>query len=230
VTEQQQSEHEADMKEEQSAAMTHEPKRQKQNNMAAMICQPAAVTADVATTITQPIITDQQQHKICTECKQSLPTHLFPKQKFVKEKDNDGTLKILICRQCRKNQTAKRCKQQPKPNTKQGRKSESGIIRRPNNFGYCDYVDKLFSLNCFPDIVSLKVRMVLTHHTTQLHIVNHTHNTHFSLSNRCLHQQKMFQNQWQQSKLQVSMDSSHHESSRKVTTITKRTATAAVLG
>lgn len=147
------------MTEEQSATMTHEPKRQKSNNMAAMICQPAAATgADDATTITQPIITHQQQHKICTECKQSLPNHLFPKQKFAKQNDNHGTSQILICRQCRKNQTAKRCKQQTKPNTKQGRKSESGIIRRPNNFGYCDYVDRLFSLNCFPDIVSLKVR------------------------------------------------------------------------
>ncbi len=62
-----------------------------------------------------------------------------------------------MCRQCKKNQTAKRCKQQPKQNAKQGRKSDSGIFRRPNNYGYCDYVDKLFSLNCFPDIVSRKV-------------------------------------------------------------------------
>ncbi len=28
--------------------------------------------------------------------------------------------------------------------------------RRPNNFGYCNYLDQLFSMNCFPDIVSLK--------------------------------------------------------------------------
>ena len=27
--------------------------------------------------------------------------------------------------------------------------------RRPNNFGYCNYLDKLFSLRCFPDIAAL---------------------------------------------------------------------------
>jgi hypothetical protein len=29
--------------------------------------------------------------------------------------------------------------------------------RRPNNFGYCDYVDKLFGMNCFGDIAALGV-------------------------------------------------------------------------
>mmetsp|Transcript_24082 Transcript_24082/g.39201 ORF Transcript_24082/g.39201 Transcript_24082/m.39201 type:complete len:321 (+) Transcript_24082:249-1211(+) len=121
-------------------------KKQKQNDM--LLCQPVAPSQPTpAITSTE----NQQQHRICNECHQSLAAHLFPKKKFAKEPDVD------VCRQCRKNQTAKRCKQQPKQNAKQGRKSESGIIRRPNNFGYCDYVDKLFSLKCFPDIVSLKV-------------------------------------------------------------------------
>jgi len=118
-------------------------KKQKQDDDT-LICQPVAVASGATPTT-------HQQQRICNECHQSLPNHLFPKKKFAKEQDVD------MCRQCRKNQTAKRCKQQPKENAKQGRKSESGIIRRPNNFGYCDYVDKLFSLKCFLDIVSIKV-------------------------------------------------------------------------
>jgi hypothetical protein len=41
----------------------------------------------------------------------------------------------------------------PKPILR-GRKAESGITRKPNNFGYCNYIDKLFALDCFPDIVA----------------------------------------------------------------------------
>eukprot|EP00985_Skeletonema_marinoi_P023286 scaffold15419_cov206-Skeletonema_marinoi.AAC.3 len=132
---------------EQQQQQQQQHKKQKQNDM--LLCQPVASaqpTAAITTTSKQ-----QQQQRICNECHQSLASHLFPKKKFAKEQDVD------MCRQCKKNQTAKRCKQQPKENAKQGRKSESGIVRRPNNFGYCDYVDKLFSLNCFSDIVSLKV-------------------------------------------------------------------------
>lgn len=117
-------------------------KKQKQNDT--ILCQPVA--AAVKSKAKQ-----QQQNRICNECNQSLAAHLFPKKKFAKQPDVD------MCRQCKKNQTAKRCKQQPKQNAKQGRKSESGVVRRPNNFGYCDYVDKLFSLNCFPEIVAMKV-------------------------------------------------------------------------
>ena len=66
------------------------------------------------------------------------------------------TNNIICCRQCKKNQTAARCKQPTKPQTKQGRKNlDSGVKRRPNNFGYCNYLDQLFSLDCFPDIVNL---------------------------------------------------------------------------
>ena len=124
-------------------------KKQKQDD-AILLCQPVTL-APPPIVSADPKPKQQQQQRICNECRQSLASHLFPKKKFAKCQDKD------ICRQCRKNQTAKRCKQPPKQNAKQGRKSESGIVRRPNNFGYCDYVDKLFSLNCFPDIVSLKV-------------------------------------------------------------------------
>jgi len=122
-------------------------------------------------------------HITCQVCNQSLPTHLFPKKKFAnknkRQKTNcidvtgdttdtndigstttNGTsndTNIICCRQCKKNQTAARCKQPTKPQTKQGRKNlDSGVKRRPNNFGYCNYLDQLFSLDCFPDIVNLK--------------------------------------------------------------------------
>jgi hypothetical protein len=131
-------------KEEPASPQQH--KKQKQDDDT-LLCQPVASAAAPAVAATHT----QHQQRVCNECHQVLPNHLFPKKKFAKEQDVD------MCRQCRKNQTAKRCKQQPKENAKQGRKSESGIVRRPNNFGYCDYVDKLFSLKCFPDIVSLKV-------------------------------------------------------------------------
>jgi len=117
---------------------------------------------------------------ICQVCNQSLPIHLFPKKKFAnknkKQKTkstndvgstndigsttngtSNDTANIICCRQCKKNQTAARCKQPTKPQTKQGRKNlDSGMKRRPNNFGYCNYLDQLFSLDCFPDIVNLK--------------------------------------------------------------------------
>lgn len=121
-------------------------KKQKPNDM--LLCQPVASSQQPSAAITS---TSNPQKRTCNECHQSLAVHLFPKKKFAKQQDVD------MCRQCRKNQTAKRCKQPSKQNAKQGRKSESGIVRRPNNHGYCDYVDKLFSLNCFPDIVARKV-------------------------------------------------------------------------
>ena len=122
-------------------------------------------------------------HIICQVCNQSLPTHLFPKKKFANKNKKQKTTTnidsttdtndigstttnstsnstnniIICCRQCKKNQTAARCKQPTKPQTKQGRKNlDSGVKRRPNNFGYCNYLDQLFSLDCFPDIVNLQ--------------------------------------------------------------------------
>lgn len=45
---------------------------------------------------------------------------------------------------------------QPPPNGLiQGRVAESGLQRRPNNFGYCNYIDRLFGMKCFRDIVEL---------------------------------------------------------------------------
>lgn len=85
----------------------------------------------------------------CESCLQTLPQHLFPKKKFAK----NGSANI--CRQCKKNATAERCKQPTKAHTKQGRRSDSGVKRRPNNFGYCNYIDSIFSLKCFPKIVEL---------------------------------------------------------------------------
>lgn len=90
-----------------------------------------------------------QQHKACQRCAQRLPRHLFSKKEFSKE--------TSICHQCRRNQTAERCKQPAKPPIKLGRKADSGIVRRPNNFGYCNYLDQVFSLKCFSDLVTLGV-------------------------------------------------------------------------
>ena len=85
----------------------------------------------------------------CDSCKQSLPQNLFPKKEFAKAG-------APICRQCKRNETAERCKQPTREQTKQGRHSASGARVRPNNHGYCSYIDHLFSLECFPDIVALR--------------------------------------------------------------------------
>ena len=87
--------------------------------------------------------------KTCDSCKQSLPQNLFPKKKFA----GSGA---PICRQCKRNRTAERCKQPTKEQIKQGRHSASGARMRPNNHGYVTYIDHLFSLECFPDIVALR--------------------------------------------------------------------------
>ena len=47
--------------------------------------------------------------------------------------------------------------QQQQPMTKTRRSSGSGAKRRPNNFGYCHYLDSLFGMKCFPNIVNLNV-------------------------------------------------------------------------
>jgi hypothetical protein len=111
--------------------------------------------------------------KYCSVCLQTLPLNLFPKEKFAKTKvmlvvgnESRTTTDDLAtqqqpksnytCRQCTKNLTALRCKQSTKVQLQIGRKSISGIHRRPNNFGYCSYIDKLFGLDCFTDIVHLK--------------------------------------------------------------------------
>mmetsp|Transcript_6211 Transcript_6211/g.15451 ORF Transcript_6211/g.15451 Transcript_6211/m.15451 type:complete len:392 (+) Transcript_6211:167-1342(+) len=137
------------------------PKRQKS-------C--AAIAAATTTTVTSnhpPLAPQEHQlengesstklsHLICEACHQTLPSHLFPKEKFAKKAKKNQHNNKIVCRQCRKNQTAERCKQPTKSQIKLGRKGDSGVARRPNNFGYCDYVDRLFSMDCFPDIVSLR--------------------------------------------------------------------------
>jgi hypothetical protein len=75
--------------------------------------------------------------------------------------DNDvsnNKVLLLVCHQCRKQDGAIRMKQ-IKPNTiiTDSNKSNSGLTRRPNNWGYCNYLDKLFSMNCYNDIVYLNV-------------------------------------------------------------------------
>ena len=86
----------------------------------------------------------------CSICIESLPRSSFSKKTFQKN--------ILHCHTCRKSITALRSKQPlPKPKKTHARRAPSGLLRRPNNFGYCTYLDKLFSLSCFADIVSLGV-------------------------------------------------------------------------
>lgn len=103
-------------------------------------------------------------HITCQVCNESLPIHLFPKKKWQTNKkqkttvdsNNDRSSAIICCHQCRKNQTRARMNQPLKTNFKVGRRAESGITRRPNNHGYCNYLDQLFGMDCFPDIVNLK--------------------------------------------------------------------------
>ncbi|KAL7517788.1 hypothetical protein ACHAWX_002673 [Stephanocyclus meneghinianus] len=91
-------------------------------------------------------------HRQCSTCQEILPRNLFTKKENRKPPESTRT-----CQQCRRNQTSHRCKQPTKPNIQLGRRGESGMKRRPNNFGYCNYLDQLFSMKCFPDIVSLQV-------------------------------------------------------------------------
>ena len=97
----------------------------------------------------QPNQEQHPSHKKCGKCQELLPRHVFPKKEY----------KITsqpTCHSCRKQQTAQRLQQPTKPPPKQGNRSGSGLKRRPNNFGYCNYVDKLFGMNCFQDLVSLQ--------------------------------------------------------------------------
>lgn len=89
---------------------------------------------------------------VCSICHQSLARGFFPKKKFAKHGETTP-----VCRACRKAATAKRCKQPVAKPVLQGRQSEAGERRKPNNFGYCNYVDRLFAMDCFQDIVNLKV-------------------------------------------------------------------------
>lgn len=84
----------------------------------------------------------------CSICQQCLPRSMFSK-KTVKNGQ-------LICQTCRKRANALRVKQPPPAQLKLGRVGDSGMKRRPNNHGYCDYIDQVFGLECFSDLVSLQ--------------------------------------------------------------------------
>ena len=107
----------------------------------------------------------------CEKCQEMLGRHRFPKKIFRqlilgdngqgKKQNKSATMKklILLCHSCKRLETANRCKQEP-PKILQHDSTiaESGTKRRPNNFGYCDYVDKLFKMDCFAThIAPLKV-------------------------------------------------------------------------
>jgi hypothetical protein len=110
----------------------------------------------------------------CGKCQTMLGRHRFQKKLFRKlvlgdgkgNHDTEGDTEIrtkeqqqLVCQQCRRLETANRCKQAPPKLLKHdSRRADSGTKRRPNNFGYCDYVDKLFGMDCFAThIAPLKV-------------------------------------------------------------------------
>ena len=55
-------------------------------------------------------------HRECFICQQLLERHLFTKREYKKPL-------AITCQQCKRNLTAKRCKQAIKPNIQQGRRS-----------------------------------------------------------------------------------------------------------
>lgn len=85
----------------------------------------------------------------CSVCQELLPRSRFSKKSIQK--------RTFICHHCQKSATAARVKQPAPKKSKQGHRSDSGMQRRPNNWGYCDYVDRLFSMACFQDLVRLQV-------------------------------------------------------------------------
>ena len=104
------------------------------------------------TSTTTTSATAMPTHKICGVCHLSLPRHLFQKKEYV------VTGRSPICHNCKRTLTANRMKQKPPSHRAiQGRKADSGLLRRPNNFGHCDYIDMLFGMKCFPDLISLGV-------------------------------------------------------------------------
>jgi hypothetical protein len=96
------------------------------------------------------IIRTSPTHRVCGSCEQLVVRYLFPKKEFLK-KDSEA----VICHACKQKATAERCGQPPPHPIQQGRIADSGLRRKPNNFGYCNYIDHLFSLQCFSDIVAL---------------------------------------------------------------------------
>ena len=102
----------------------------------------------------------------CDKCQTMLGRHRFPKKVFRRlvlgddvGKAANNKVEQLVCHSCRRLETANRCKQAPPKILKHDSIiADSGTRRRPNNFGYCDYVDKLFRMDCFAThIAPLKV-------------------------------------------------------------------------
>jgi hypothetical protein len=88
----------------------------------------------------------------CSSCKELLHRRNYSKNISLARTEN------RICRDCRKTANALRIKQKPPPVLlKTGPTAESGQYRKPNNFGYCHYVDRLFGMKSFADIVQLQV-------------------------------------------------------------------------
>ena len=114
-----------------------------------------------------PSTQQQQQHDgkelyPCSKCNRMLGRHRFQKKIFrnyLATKDDNNSNNNLVCHQCIKEETAKRCKQvPPKVLRHDSSIAESGTKRKPNNFGYCDYVDKLLRMDCFAsEIAPLRV-------------------------------------------------------------------------
>ena len=100
-------------------------------------------------------------HRVCDSCHALLERQFFSKKDYLRKDE-------ILCQPCKQRQTAQRLGQKPVPSQspshqsttlhkQQGRIAESGFKRRPNNFGYCTYLDRLFGLACFADLASLGV-------------------------------------------------------------------------
>lgn len=66
-------------------------------------------------------------HRECSVCNQLLLRHLFTKKEYLKPPGS-----TFICQQCRRNQTAQRCKQPTKQNIQQGRRSVLSLPQYEN--------------------------------------------------------------------------------------------------
>lgn len=88
--------------------------------------------------------------RVCGVCQQEKERALFPRKEYLLGNDQPPP----TCTHCRKTRQANRVRVPPPRPILQGRKAKSGVTRKPNNFGYCTYIDKLFGLDCFEKIVA----------------------------------------------------------------------------
>ena len=103
-----------------------------------------------STMIPEPLVPTNiiPTHRACVVCNELQERFLFPRKEYM-ILDRPPT-----CTHCRKTVQAERVKVPPPRPILRGRKADSGVTRKPNNFGYCNYVDKLFGLDCFKEIVA----------------------------------------------------------------------------